>query len=79
MSKVKIVLNNAGIRELMKSKEIVATEEQIAGQIASRAGNGYSVGTRSYPERTGVAVFPETKEAIHDNIKNNTLLKALGR
>lgn len=79
MSKnVEIKLNSAGIQELLKSSGIAATCEAQASAVASRAGEGYVVEQRNYPERTGYVVKADTAEAVNDNLKNNTLLKALG-
>lgn len=78
MSNVKIVLNSPGIRELLKSAEIAEVCKEQADAVAGRAGEGYVVEQRNYPERTGYVVSTETYEAVRDNLKNNTLLKALG-
>lgn len=78
MSKVKFELNKKGVRELLKSPEAAAICTQYAVQIQGRAGEGYVVESRNYPERSGAAVYPGTYEAYRDNLKNNTLLKALG-
>ncbi len=75
---VELKLNSDGIKELLKSDEIAAACKEQADAIASRAGDGYEVTTRQYPERIAYAVNAETKEARQDNLKNNTLLKALG-
>ena len=45
--------------------------------IQSRAGEHYQVESRHYPERNGAAVFPADVPGNIDNMKNNTLLKAL--
>lgn len=76
--KITVKLNSAGIQELLKSPEIAAACKEQAEAVASRAGDGYEVEERSYAERTGYVVSAETDEARRDNMKNNTLLKALG-
>lgn len=78
MSKMEIKLNSDGIQELLKSREIASVCEEQAKAVAGRAGDGYTVQQRNYQERTGYAVIAETEEAYRDNLKNNTLLKALG-
>lgn len=78
MSNLKIKLNSQGVRELLKSPEIAEACRAQAAAVAGRAGSGYDVEQRSYPERTGYVVSAETEEARRDNLKNNTLLKALG-
>lgn len=44
-----------------------------------RCGEGYEMERRTYPERTGYVVRAATDQAKHDNLKNNTLEKALRR
>lgn len=76
--KVKVELNNAGIRELLKSAPISGACEDEARKIRQRAGEGFEVQSRSYPERKGAAVVAATSEARRKNSKENTLLKAMG-
>ena len=45
MSKVKIELNKAGVRELLQSSEIMAVLEKEASSRAAGLGPGYSVNT----------------------------------
>lgn len=78
MSKIKIVLNRKGVRELLKSQPIADACKEQAEAVEGKAGEGYEVRKRNYPERTGYIVVAETDEAKQDNLKNNTLLKALG-
>ena len=62
---------------MLKSGEAAAVCMGYANEIALACGSGYKAESRSYPERTGAAVYAETKEAKRDNLKNNTLLRAL--
>lgn len=78
MNKVKFKLNRAGVRELLKSKEMQAICTEYAHRVQSRAGDGYVVEGRHYSERVGAAVYPSDAKAYYDNLNNNTLLKALG-
>lgn len=75
MSDFKFVLNRAGVRELMQSQEMQDVLVEFAGQVAERAGDGYSVyvGTN----RANVSVRTETEEAMADNLDHNTLEKAI--
>ena len=75
MSDFKFVLNRAGVRELMQSQEMQDVLVEFAGQVAERAGDGYSVyvGTT----RANVSVRTETEEAMADNLDHNTLEKAI--
>lgn len=82
MSKGKfhIELISKGVRELLKSDEMQSNINEVAEEVARRAGNGYTVipGTKG-KTRANVRVQAESKEAKRDNLENNTLLKALGK
>lgn len=77
MSKVEIELNSAGVRELLKSDEIKAACASCAATVVSNAGPNYKMESRSYPERSGYAIMPANAKGYADNMRNNTLLKAL--
>lgn len=76
--KVEVELNSAGIQELLKSAEIEAICREYADQVRDRAGDGYEVNTQVGKTRVNAMVFAASGEAARDNLKNNTLLKALG-
>lgn len=77
MSKVKFVLNRAGVREILQSPEIAAAVKDYTNQVQGRAGAGYEASVMTKNRAVG-RVTAETREAKRDNSKNNTLLKALG-
>lgn len=77
MSKVRVKLNQAGVRELLKSGEIMGVCKDLANGVAARAGAGYEVNTHVGKNRVNAEVRAETYEAYRDNMKNNTLLKVL--
>lgn len=79
MSETKIVLNSAGIQQLLKSAEVQALIEEITETVADNAGDGYEANYRVGKFRYIGEVKAETYEARKDNSKNNTLLKALHR
>ena len=76
MSKIRVELNSAGVREMLKSAGAAAECMSYAQRIALSCGEGYAA-TKAYPERTGAIVYAESSEANRDNIKNNTLLRNL--
>lgn len=78
MSKVRIELNSAGVRELLKSGEMEALLREKAGEIASRCGEGYESDSKQMPTRVIASAYTGTKEAMQDNLENNTLLRNLG-
>lgn len=77
MSKVRVELNSAGIRELLRSEEMQAVLEEQAEKIAGRCGTGYSHDTYLTGGRAVASAFAETPEAIRDNLENNTILRSL--
>ena len=77
MAKFRVELNSEGVRELLKSAEMGAICREHAKAIAGRAGDGYSVSTYTGRTRVNASVSPSTKAAQRDNLKNNTLLKAV--
>lgn len=77
MSDVRIVLNSAGIRELLKSPEIQQAIEEVCTTVAANAGDGYGHNVQVGKNRTVGRVYTATKTAKIDNYTNNTLLKAL--
>lgn len=78
MSSVKIKLNTSGVRELLRSSELQEECVSYAKQIQATAGEHFAVESRSYPERRGAAVYPADDVGYYDNLKNNTLVKAMG-
>lgn len=76
--KCRIELNSEGVRELLRSAEIMAVCKGHAEQIAGRAGTGYEVTTYTGKTRVNASVHAATDESYRDNLKNNTLLKAVG-
>ena len=78
MSKVKFKLNKAGVRELLRSPEVMSVVTGYASQIQSRCGAGYELTTHTGVNRVNASVHAATVEARRDNYENNTLLKARG-
>lgn len=75
--KVVIELNGDGVVALLKSPEIKGYCKKLADGIASRAGEGYEVSTYTGLTRVNASVIAATNAAKRDNMKNNTLLKAV--
>lgn len=84
MSKTRIVLNGAGIMALLNSAEVQGALLQL-GEGAQARANGMSTtpGAKYHavavktPGRGIVRVSAENREGVRDNLKNNTLIKAL--
>ena len=76
MSKVEIELNSAGVQELLK--EVGGSVcVRMANEALGRCGNGYTAEVRNYPTRTAGIVKVNSHEGYHDNLENNTLIKAV--
>lgn len=78
MSRVKFKLNGAGVRELLKSKEMAEIVGSHAAMVAGSAGSGYAATTINMGTRVVGKAYADNWDAVKDNAKNNTLLKALG-
>lgn len=79
MSKARIKLNRAGVRDLLRSEEMMDVCATVANTVAQKAGAGYEVNTHVGKNRVNAEVKAETFAARRDNLKNNTLLKALNK
>lgn len=77
MSKVRIELNSAGVRELLRSGEMGGIVSGLAGAAAARCGVGYASDQKLMPTRVVASVYTETAEAMRDNLQNNTILRNL--
>ena len=77
MSKVKIQLNRQGVRSLLRSKEMQAILKAKADDMAQACGDGYKSGIFFVPNRAVARVSAASIRAKRDNLKNNTLLKAM--
>ena len=77
MSKVRIKLNSAGVRALLKSAEMQEMLDEQAKAAAERCGSGYESRVGVAKKRAVADIYPATPDARRDNYKNNTLEKAL--
>lgn len=73
----KFKLNREGIRSLLRSPEMAQILESRAKNIQNRCGDGYGVNVYAGRNRVNVSVQVKNKKAAKDNVKNNTLLKAV--
>lgn len=77
MAKVKIELNESGVRELLRSQEMKEICEGYANKALGRLGNGHITKTVMWPERVTTTIHAESYKAKKENLENNTILKAL--
>lgn len=76
--------DHKGIEELMLSPEMQAVLEAKAREVLGRLPSGYGMtpgtteNTSKIRPRAKVTVGTRSSKAASDNLKNNTLVKALG-
>ena len=77
MAKLRVVLNSKGVRELLRSPQMLQICLEHANKALSRLGPGYEVSGYTGKGRVNASVRAETFEARRENAQNNTILKAL--
>jgi hypothetical protein len=77
MNKFKFELNRAGVRALMQSEEMQAVLKEKASAIANRCGPGYEQDIYVGKNRANAMVWADSVKAKRDNLKNNSILKAV--
>ena len=79
MSSVKVKLSYEGLGSILRSQEMAALVKSEADRRAASLGDGYATDSKSMGTRQIASIFTQTGEAARDNMKNNTLLKAVGK
>lgn len=77
MAKMKFKLNHAGVGQLLKSTEMQKVLTDKATGVKNRAGEGYAQDIYVGKTRANAMVYADSFKAKKDNMKNNTLLKAV--
>lgn len=77
MSKVEFKLNRKGVADLMKSAEMQEVLKDYATGIRDRCGEGYEQDIYVGKNRANAMVSAKTYQAKADNMRNNTILKAV--
>ena len=77
MSKMQFKLNRKGVADLMKSAEMQEVLNGYATNIRNRCGDGYEQDIHVGKNRANAMVSATTYQAKADNLKNNTILKAV--
>ena len=77
MSKFKFVLNRSGVRALMQSTEMQSILKDKANNALNSLGEGYKSDTYVGKTRANAMVYADTYQAKKDNLKNNSILKAV--
>lgn len=74
---IKFELNRKGVGELLKSKEMQDVLTGYATGIKNRCGEGYEQDIHVGRNRANAMVKTTTYQARADNLRNNTILKAV--
>lgn len=77
MSKTQFKLNRKGVADLMKSAEMQEVLKGYATGIRNRCGDGYEQNLYVGKNRANAMVSASTYQAKADNMRNNTILKAV--
>lgn len=77
MSKFKFELNRSGVRSLMQSEEMQSILKSKANNALNSLGEGYKSDTYVGKTRANAMVYADTYQAKKDNMKNNSILKAV--
>lgn len=77
MAKMKFKLNSSGVGQLLKSPEMQSMLTEKASGVRKRAGEGYAQDIYVGKSRANAMVYADSYKAKRDNMKNNTLLKAV--
>lgn len=77
MSKFKFELNRSGVRDLMQSDEMQSILKDKANNALNSLGQGYKTDSYVGKNRANAMVYADTYQAKRDNLKNNSILKAV--
>lgn len=77
MSNYQFELNRDGVKQIMQSAEMEAVLDKTAQHIASSAEGAYKVDTMTGRTRANAEVLCADAKTYYNNLKNNTLLKAM--
>lgn len=77
MAKMEFKLNRDGVANMMKSAEMQGILTDKASAIKNRCGDGYESDIYVGKNRANAMVAAKSNQAKRDNLKNNTLLKAV--
>lgn len=77
MANLKVVLNSSGVKELLKSSEMIRVLEDQAETIARRCSGSYSISTYTGKNRANVSISTSDSKTYYKNLHDNELLKGL--
>lgn len=74
-----LVVHSQEVRKILYSETLKSALLELGGDIQRGLGDGYSSKVFYGHDRVSVIVGADSKEAVNDNLQNNTLLKAVGK
>ena len=77
MSRGIFKLDRAGVRELLRSDEMLAAVKAEADEVVNSLGSGYEADTHKGKNRVNASVYAVTNVAKRENLSQNTILKAV--
>lgn len=77
MAKVRFELNREGVRDLLRSKEMMNVCQEYANNALGKLGDGYEVTTHTGSNRVNAEVAAVTYAAKKENLSDNTIIKAV--
>lgn len=77
MANIKFELNSEGVADLMKSYEMMQICKEYAYNAQQKLGAGYEVSTHLGPNRCNAEVAAVSFKAKRENLKNNSIIKAV--
>ena len=77
MAKVKFELNREGVRDLLRSKEMMNVCQEYANNALGKLGDGYEVTTHTGTNRVNAEVAAVTYAAKKENLSDNSIIKAV--
>lgn len=78
MGNIIVEINEDGVRELMQSAEMMEVCRTYAERALGALGDGYEMSTYTGKTRVNAEVAAASFKARRANLKNNTILKAIG-
>lgn len=77
MAKSRIVLNSKGVRQLLRSPEVLADLQRRAEQIAAAAGSGMEASSMVGPGRARASVITATSAAREAEASGRALTRSV--
>lgn len=77
MAEIRIELDHAGLRQLLRSQEVRSDLRRRSDAVAARAGNGVRARVYQGRDRVRAQVWTATQEARKAEAERRTLLTAL--